>query len=92
MAFELTPATGQPIRPPEPVDVAVLDFIVDPAVWSVTRGVGENSHIVTLKITGGVTQAVTWDPVTASSAALIAPNVWVFADSNYDAYIYYIPS
>ena len=53
MPFALTPATGQPIRPPEPVDVAAIDFIVDPAVWTVTRGVGENSHIVTFRITGG---------------------------------------
>lgn len=50
MPFALTPATGQPIRPPEPVDVAAIDFIVDPAIWSVTRGVGENSHIVSLRI------------------------------------------
>lgn len=49
MAFAITPATSDATAAPEQVDVAVIDFITDPEVCTVTRGVGENSHVITVK-------------------------------------------
>lgn len=49
MAFAVTPATSDATAAPAQVDVAVIDFITDPEVCTVTRGVGENSHVITVK-------------------------------------------
>lgn len=48
MAFAVTPATSDATARPGAVDVACIDFITDPAVCTVKRGVGENSHIITI--------------------------------------------
>lgn len=50
MPFGVTPATDQPVFPAERETVQTLNFIVNPARLLITRGVGENSHIVTLRI------------------------------------------
>lgn len=48
MAFAVTPATSDATARPAGVDVACIDFITDPAVCTVKRGVGEHSHIITI--------------------------------------------
>lgn len=53
MPFGVTPAGEQPVFPAGPADVQTINFIVDPLVWTVTRGVGDNGHVATLRITGG---------------------------------------
>ena len=48
MAFAVTPAENLATTAPGAVDVACIDFITDPAVCTVKRGVGENSHVITI--------------------------------------------
>ena len=48
MAFAVTPAENLATAMPAGVDVACIDFITDPAVCTVKRGVGEHSHIITI--------------------------------------------
>lgn len=52
MTFGVTPAAGSTLpSPPGAVDVACIDFVGDPATLKVTRGVGENSHVITVLVT-----------------------------------------
>lgn len=77
MGFELTPATGPQTVQGLPGDwlqirnqgfvlgdsnVQVIDFVADPTQWTVTRGVGENAHVITLrKHLGAVTAVLGWN-------------------------------
>ena len=85
MPFGATPADqGAAVSPDE--DVLVINFIVDPEVWTVTRGVGENSHIVTLRITGGpASPASPWN-----SANEVVTGDWGFSESDFLASVNYI--
>ena len=60
MAFAVTPTTSDATARPAGVDVACIDFITDPAVCTVKRGVGERSHIITIITTMTLVAAGTY--------------------------------
>ena len=87
MPFGATPADqGAAVSPDE--DVLVINFIVDPLVWTVTRGVGENSHIVTLKITGGPAEEnIPWNSANEVNSTDLELPDWTFLQSDYEAFV-----
>lgn len=77
MAFELTPTTA-PASPPESVDVEVIDFIGATSVINVTRGVGESSHVVTVKMAYVAASASPWN-----SGNEAPTDSWAFSEADF---------
>lgn len=59
-------------------NVTVIDFVGDPAVILATRGVGENSHVITVALVPPVSLVPGWDTATESQAGM-----WTFTNSDF---------
>lgn len=55
MTFQITPSNAPPIGglPFDYPTVQVMNFVADPALYSVTRGTGENSNVITIQKLAG---------------------------------------